>query len=306
MVDISQCGLYIIIKNPEQIKKTLSIIKELGKRFITLHFETTYDNDKNKKNYLKINEYGFNGKVMFSVKHEMYNDDDKFKCLTEQNAFNTNFSDVCVQLEILDEIFKKLTNNDTVIFYIYINDENLNISVISESTVEENNIATNEVDNDEFLMDNTIPVCQILMKTQLLNETLKSFNKFCSDITLICTPDTFIFKTPQIANSNIVKTKSIKNDKTVSGVHININEKVIDPKNMIIQSTFIMKFLKIISKIDDKFCESVNIYFLQTTINDNYILLLSYSYNSNETMKISFVPKNIDPIKDENSDQIDY
>lgn len=303
MADISNCGLYVIIKNVEQLKKTFSIIKELNKKEISMHFETINENGE-KKNYLKISELGFDDKVGFTVKHEMYNDDDKFKCLTGQNAYNTNFANVCVQLEYLDEIFKKLTNNNTVIFYTYLKDEDLNISITSESATDDISIPTlyNENEYDELPTDKFIPVCQVLIRTQLLNDKLKSFNKFCEDITFICTSETFILQTPQTINAKLTIKKSIKNDKTPTGVAI----KMFDDNNMIIQSTYVMKFLKIISKIDDKFCESVNLYFIKTASKDNYLLLLSYSYNNNENMKIMFLPKDIEIVREENSEQINY
>lgn len=303
MADINKCGLYVIIKNVEQLKKTFSIIKELNKKQISMHFETVNENGK-KKNYLKISEYGFDEKVGLMVKHEMYEDEDKFKCVNEQNAYNTNFSDVCVQLDYLDEIFKKLTNNNTVIFYTYFTIEDLKISISTESATDEITIPTlyNEVDYDELSIDRFIPVCQVLIRTQLLNEKLKSFSKFCEYITLICTKDTLMMQTPQTENSKINIKKSIKNDQKITGVDIDMK----DNKEAIIQSTYVMKFLKIISKIDDKFCESVNLYFIQTNVKDNYLLLLSYSYNNNETLKIMFVPKNIELVEEENVNQINY
>lgn len=310
MGDISNCGLYVIIKNPEQIKKTLSILKELNKKQITMHFESVNENGEI-KNYLKINEKGFDQKVIFSVQHEMYSDSDKFKCLTD-SIYKTNYSEVCVQLDLLEETFKKLNNNSQVIFYTYINDENLNISIVSDSIVEENSFHTEEVEyNEDIVLENFKKVCQIVMKTSVLNETLKSFSKFCEDITLICTPNTLIFQTPQTPNSKLTKKKSIKNDGTTTGVTIKINDNLLkDPKfdinKFLVQSTYVMKFLKIISKIDDKFCENVNMYFLETIFKDIYILLLSYSYNVNETMKIIFTAKNIETVKEENSEQIEY
>ena len=228
----------------------------------------------------------------------MYDEDDKFKCLT-QSSYNTNFSDVCVKLKFLDEIFKKLSDNDQVILYTYLTDEDLKISITSQGVLDEISLSTDEIDYQNLDMDYMDhSICNVLMKTSKFNETIKKFSKFGDNIQLICTKKSFIFQTPKMVNSSLQRRTVFTNvqnnfdENKADCVQIQFNDDVND--NIIIQSTYVRDFLKVINKVDDKCIQSMNIYFIKTQYPDNYFLLLAFTISQNEYIKIIFVPKNIE------------
>ena len=81
MANINKSGLYVVIKNVNQLKKTINIINTLksGKE-INMHF-TSEEIEGEKKNFLKISEDGINDSVSIVIQHELYSDEDKFKCV---------------------------------------------------------------------------------------------------------------------------------------------------------------------------------------------------------------------------------
>ena len=80
MANFERSGLYVVIKNVEQLKKTFATINALkGGKEITMHFETiTINKDTNEKiNVLKINEKGINESEGITNNNTLYNDPDK-------------------------------------------------------------------------------------------------------------------------------------------------------------------------------------------------------------------------------------
>ena len=122
----------------------------------------------------------------------------------------------------------------------------------------------------------------------------------------MCTNKSLTFKTYSASPNSIESTTSLQKGTNQDDIIIFPNEKLKDSNSMIIESTYPMKCLMLVSRIDEQFCEKVALMFIKTKINDNHAIIFNYSYDKNEFVKIIILPKNIKTNNDENSEQINY
>ena len=73
-----------------------------------------------------------------------------------------------------------------VIFYIYLNESSLRISITNNSTFsQELKIATIDPNYDETLAHYKTSCC-VMMNTKVLTNNIKLYNKFTEDLVLLC------------------------------------------------------------------------------------------------------------------------
>lgn len=311
MANFERSGLYVVIKNVEQLKKTFATINILkaGKE-ITMHFETITVNKETgeKINVLKINENGINDSVGITVQHELYSDPDKYKCIDDQTKQNRTYSNICVESKILYDIFKSLNNNCTVIFYVYLNESSLRINITSDAFLQDLKIPTIDMSFCEPKIDKYKFECCVMMSTKTLNDNIKLYNKITDDLTIRCTNNSLTFKSSSTAPNSIESTSTLQKGKGSNPDDIVIlpSKSVADVDSMIISSTYPLKCLMLVSRIDEQFCEKVTLMFIKTVIANNHAVIFNYSYDKNEYVKITILPKNTKSNNDENSDQINY
>ena len=302
MANINKSGLYVVIKNVNQLKKTINIINTLksGKE-INMHF-TSEEIEGEKKNFLKISEDGINDSVSIVIQHELYSDEDKFKCVSNYNTCKS-YSTICVESKILYDIFKSIDNNYTVIFYIYLNESSLRISITNNSTFsQELKIATIDPNYDETLAHYKTSCC-VMMNTKVLTNNIKLYNKFTEDLVLLCSNNSLSFESSTLSSNIESRTILSAND---SDVIIKASSSITDIEKMIIKSTYPMKCMMLVTKIDDQFCEKVTIHFIPTIVSDIYAIMFYYSISKDEYIKITILPKNTKSNSNENNDQIEY
>lgn len=307
MANINKSGLYVVIKNVDQLKKTITIINTLkAGKDITLHFATEMI-DGEKRNFLRINEDGINDSVAISVQHELYADEDKYKCLDDPAKYKVSYSNVCVESKILYDIFKSVNNNFTVIFYQYLNESSLRISISNNSTFsQELKIATIDPVYDDNSNIKYKTACCVMMKTKTLNDNIKLYNKFGEDIVLMCSNNSLTFESPHTAASTIESTSTLTKGDNPDDIVIKPGKSIVDADKMIIKSTYPMKCMMLVSKVDDQFCDNVTVLFINTTVANNYAVVFNYTFDKNEFVKITILPKNSRTNDDENSEQINY
>jgi len=317
MADINNCGLYVNIKNVAQLKRTFSIIKELKKQNIMLRFETIEvptDYGMERRNFLKISEKGCEGHITFIIQHELYNDADKFKCVPTTDIGN-NFSEVIVKLDVLEETFKKLNDDSQVLFYMFLNDNTkLNINIQDGQIYKEiviNTLEDDEIQIIDFHLEQFNYVCCAKILTKIFNQELKQITKNTQEIQLTCTSSSLRFSTPRDSQVQMNTTITIGDNLAIIMTNNNNDDLTEEERKdaaeqMLIVSTYYSECFRLLSRIDEKFCESVYLYFIPLNENNLYSLVLSYSYNTNESMKIILIPKNIRQQTNINNDQIDY
>ena len=308
MANFERSGLYVVIKNVEQLKKTFATINALkGGKEITMHFETiTVNKETNEKiNVLKINENGINESVGITIQHELYSDPDKYKCIDDKSTHRI-YSNICVDSKTLYDIFKGLNNNYTVIFYVYLNESSLRINITCNSFLQDLKIPTIDIPFSETNMNKYSFDCCVMMNTKTLNDNIKLYNKIIDDLTIRCTNKSLTFKTYSTSPNSIESTTTLQKGTNQDDIIIFPNEKIQDSESMIIKSTYPMKCLMLVSRIDEQFCEKVTLMFIKTKIGKNYAIIFNYSYDKNEFIKIIVLPKNITTNNDENSEQINY
>ena len=308
MANFERSGLYVVIKNIEQLKKTFATINALkGGKEITMHFETiTVNKETNEKiNVLKINENGINDSVGITIQHELYSDPDKYKCLDDISKHRI-YSTICVESKILYDIFKGLNNNCTVIFYVYVNESALRINITCNSFLQDLKIPTIDMTFCESKIDKYKFECCVMMNTKTLNDNIKLYNKITDDLTIRCTNKSLTFKTYSTSPNLIESTSTLQKGTNPDDIIIFPNEKLKDSGSMIISSTYPLKCLMLVSRIDEQFCEKVTLMFVKTVVANNHAIIFNYSYDKNEFVKITVLPKNTKTNNDENSEQINY
>ena len=308
MANFERSGLYVVIKNVEQLKKTFATINALkGGKEITMHFETiTVNKETNEKiNVLKINENGINESVGITIQHELYSDPDKYKCIDDKSTHRI-YSNICVDSKTLYDIFKGLNNNYTVIFYVYLNESSLRINITCNSFLQDLKIPTIDIPFSETNMNKYSFDCCVMMNTKTLNDNIKLYNKITDDLTIRCTNKSLTFETFSTSPNSIESTTTLQKGTNPDDIIIFPNEKLEDSDSMIISSTYPMKCLMLVSRIDEQFCEKVTLMFVRTKIANNHAIIFNYSYDKNEFVKITVLPKNTKTNNDENSEQINY
>lgn len=315
MVDINNCGLYVVINNVEQFKKTFSIINILksAQKEITLKF-ITEEKDGIVNNYMRIDESGIKNSIEIYVQHKLFSDSEKFKCLNDpkyKGAFNT----VCVDSKSLCEIFKGLNNTFNVIFFIdKMDTSNLGIHITNNSTFLRDfplQILTPNIDDDTDNINDYPFKCCAMLGTKALNENIKFYNKFTDNIKICCTINSLTFESvgKNSFGSQSIKTvlKGTSDEKQVENgyIYITPGSDIEDPDMMIVESTYAVAHLNIVSKIDEQFCNSVFMMFVETKINNNYVIIFDYSYSNDEFIKIIVAPINI-KTNETNNDQLNY
>ena len=95
-----------------------------------------------------------------------------------------------------------------------------------------------------------------------------------------------IFETFSTSPNSIESTTTLQKGTNQDDIIIFPNEKIQDSESMIIKSTYPMKCLMLVSRIDEQFCEKVTLMFIKTKIGKNYAIIFNYSYDKNEFIKI--------------------
>ena len=288
-------GLYVVIKNVEEFKKTISILKELSYSNVILKFET---DSTTQKNYITICEALNNNCLIVIVQMEMYSDKDKFRVL---NKPERQHSMINVSVNTLFDCFKSLNNNYTIVFIMY-EDYKLHINCSTTSIIKNYEFNTDEIKDfikninlDNIPLECTIQINNMRDINNFIKEILKDE---CSQLRIMCTNKDFSIASVSNDNNSVKRNITFMNNYDNEGVNIHPGNDI-DFDNMVISANYNKSYFKILSKIDSQVNLSIYNY------NQNYLLVICYQYNTNEWIKIVIAPYEI-ITKDHNDDQIEY